>query len=102
MNVLDSSSIYWPSEASNAERSEVGELCSANSPPSAGDGAALEASPEAPNLRIFASFAITTGAQSCVGRGWLPSPDTEKTWSFKDKKNTYMQPVATMGRSSCF
>ena len=70
-----------------AERSSV------NSPPPAREGAPLEAPPEAQKIRIFASFAITIGAQNCIGRGWLRSSTQKKSRKSQEK---YMQRVAMM------
>ena len=46
---------------------------SANRLPVAREGGPLEAPPEAPKMRIFASFPITIGAQNRIHRGWLRS-----------------------------
>ena len=70
-----------PTEASNAEQGEAAERNSANRPPPAREGAALEAPPEGPKISILASFPTTIRSQNCIGRvgcGHLHRKNQEK------------------------
>ena len=61
-------------------------------PPPAREGGALEAPPEPPKVRIFASFPMTIGAQNCSGRGGAAVISTRK--KSRKSQEKYMQRVA--------